>query len=86
MERRAGEVEVAVSDRGMGILAEELPPLFNRFHRTPQAVASGHPGTGLGLYICLGIVTVHSGRIWAESPGEGQGATFSFTLPVEARP
>lgn len=83
VERHARDIEVAVADRGMGIPPEELPGLFERFHRTPQARASGLPGTGLGLYICAGIVAAHGGRIWAESPGAGQGATFRFTLPAE---
>jgi two-component system OmpR family sensor kinase len=82
VERRPGEIEVAVRDRGMGIPPDELPQLFERFHRTPQAYASGRPGTGLGLYICRGIIEAHGGRLWAESPGEGQGATFRFTLPT----
>jgi signal transduction histidine kinase len=81
VERGNGEIEVAVSDEGMGIPSEELPYLFQRYYRTPQALASGLPGTGLGLYICRGIVEAHGGRIWAESPGVGQGATFRFTLP-----
>ena len=83
VEQRDSEVEVAVTDRGMGIAAEELPPLFQRFHRTRQGRDSGLPGLGLGLYICHGIIAQHGGRIWAESPGEGQGATFRFTLPIE---
>jgi signal transduction histidine kinase len=82
VERRAREIQVAVGDRGMGIPPEELPRLFGRFYRTPQALASGLSGTGLGLYISRGIVVAHGGRIWAESPGEGRGATFRFTLPV----
>jgi signal transduction histidine kinase len=82
MERRGQKVEVAVGDRGMGIPPAELPRLFDRFHRTPQALASGLSGTGLGLYICQGIVEAHGGRLWATSPGVGQGATFRFTLPV----
>jgi len=85
-ERHGGEIMVAVSDAGMGILAAELPGLFERFHRTPQAQASGLPGTGLGLFICRGIVEAHGGRIWAESPGEGQGTTFRFTLPQTPLP
>ncbi len=73
---------MTVSDRGMGIPPEELPRLFERFHRTPQALASGLAGTGLGLYISQGIIAAHGGRIYAESPGNGQGASFNFTLPV----
>lgn len=82
VDRRAREIEVAVGDRGMGIPPEERPRLFGRFHRTPQALASGLSGTGLGLYIAQGIVAAHGGRIWVESPGEGQGSTFRFTVPV----
>jgi signal transduction histidine kinase len=81
-ERHGEEIAVSVADRGMGLPSEELPRLFARFHRTPGALASGLPGTGLGLYICRGIVAAHGGRIWAESPGVGEGATFRFTLPV----
>src|SRR5688572_2521270 len=81
VERGAAGIEVAISDRGVGIPAAELPRLFQRFYRTPQAHASGLPGTGLGLYVCAGIIAAHGGRLWAESPGEGQGATFRFTLP-----
>lgn len=83
VERGPRGVDVAVSDRGMGIPREELPRLFERFHRTPQARASGLPGTGLGLYICWGIVVAHGGHIWAESAGPGRGATFRFSLPVK---
>jgi signal transduction histidine kinase len=82
VERRGADIAVSVVDRGMGVPPRELPRLFARFHRTPQALASGLPGTGLGLYICRGIVAAHGGRIWAESPGVGQGATFRFTLPA----
>jgi len=82
VERRTNEIELAVADRGMGIASSELSQLFERFYRTPQAIASGLPGTGLGLYICRGIIAAHGGRLWAESGGEGQGATFRFTLPT----
>ncbi len=81
VEQRDGELEVAISDRGMGIPADEIPKLFERFQRTPQALKSGLPGTGLGLFLCRGIVEGHGGRMWVESPGEGQGSTFRFTLP-----
>jgi signal transduction histidine kinase len=81
VDRRSAGIEVAVTDRGMGIPAKELPRLFERYYRTPQAHASGRAGSGLGLFICRGIIAAHGGRLWAESPGEGQGATFRFDLP-----
>ena len=84
IEQRDGELEVAISDRGMGIPAGEIPKLFERFQRTPQALKSGLPGTGLGLFLCRGIVQGHGGRISVESPGEGRGSTFRFTLPRNA--
>jgi signal transduction histidine kinase len=74
-------IEVTVADQGFGIAADDLPRLFERFYRTTPAREGGVPGTGLGLYICRGIVEAHGGRIRAESPGEGRGATFRFTLP-----
>ena len=84
IERHVHEIEVTVRDRGMGIPPEELARLFQRFHRTRQARESGLPGTGLGLYICSGVVAAHGGRIWAESAGTSEGAAFHFTLPCEA--
>ena len=84
VERQANAVAVSVRDAGMGIPPEELAHLFTRFRRTSQAHASGLTGTGLGLYICRGIIEAHAGQIWAESPGEGRGSTFRFTLPTTA--
>jgi two-component system, OmpR family, phosphate regulon sensor histidine kinase PhoR len=77
-----GQVVVAVIDHGIGIAADELPRLFQRFYR-----ASGHhetKGLGLGLYNSRLIIEHHGGRIWAESaPG---GSTFRFALPLERQP
>jgi PAS domain S-box-containing protein len=84
VERNDGQVTVHVRDRGRGIPADKLPHLFKKFsqvHEGPGGMASG---SGLGLAICKGIVEAHGGRIWAESAGEGLGATFSFALPVAA--
>jgi two-component system phosphate regulon sensor histidine kinase PhoR len=74
-----GEVVISVQDSGVGIPADDLPRIFERFYKADRARSGG--GTGLGLAIAKHIVQGHGGRIWAESV-EGQGSTFSFTLPV----
>ena len=79
-----GLAKVTVTDHGLGIPAEHLGRIFDRFYRvggTADAVA----GQGLGLSICKEIVTAHGGKIWAESEGPGRGSTFSFTLPLAVR-
>jgi hypothetical protein len=76
------EVSVAVGDRGAGIPAEDLDRVFERFYRREE----GRPtGTGLGLWISRGLVEAHGGRLVAES-AEGQGSTFTFTLPIAGPP
>lgn len=74
------EVEVSVSDQGIGIPAEELEKVFDKFYRGSQK-RRRPGGTGLGLAICKSIVLAHGGRIWAESQ-LGTGSTFYFTLPI----
>jgi PAS domain S-box-containing protein len=74
---------IQVQDSGRGIPPEALPHLFRKFSQVYGA-SDRNNGTGLGLAICKGIVEAHGGRIWADSPGPGQGATFSFTLPLAA--
>ena len=71
-------VEISVVDRGQGISKDRLQSLFRKF--SPSA--AGSHNAGLGLAICKGVVEAHGGRIWAESKGVGQGARFTFTLPV----
>jgi K+-sensing histidine kinase KdpD len=75
-----GEVEVSVSDQGVGIPIEELGKIFDKFHRGSQT-RQRPGGTGLGLTICQAIILAHGGRIWAESE-VGRGSTFYFRLPV----
>lgn len=74
------EAVVKVTDRGPGISAEELPKLFQRFHRGAH---EGGPskGLGLGLYTSRLIIESHQGRIWADSQ-TGAGSTFGFALPL----
>jgi signal transduction histidine kinase len=71
---------VAVKDTGIGVAPEDLNKLFSKFK---QLKGSDHArkGTGLGLVVSKGIVEAHGGKIWAESPGENLGSTFSFSLP-----
>ena len=82
------ELELRVSDQGIGIPADQLEIIFEKFYRVPRvrlpwAPAPSPAGTGLGLAICASIVQAHKGRIWAESrPGEG--SIFVFTLPIPA--
>lgn len=76
-------VLVSVADTGVGIPADDLPRIFERFYKTDRAQTNS--GTGLGLAIAKHIVEVHGGRIWAESVG-GKGSTFSFTLPLAGKP
>ena len=72
--RRA--IQVTVQDSGVGLEAKNLERLFEPFHTTkPQ-------GLGMGLSISRSIIEAHGGHLWAE-PGNGQGAIFRFTLPVE---
>jgi PAS domain S-box-containing protein len=77
-------VAVRVRDAGRGITPDRLAHLFRKFSQVHEDVGDRLTGSGLGLAISQGIVEAHGGRIWAESPGEGRGATFSFTLPVAA--
>jgi len=73
------QATVAVRDPGLGIPAEDLPHLFERFYRVSGTRKL--EGSGLGLYICHGIIAAHGGRLWAESPGLGSGSLFTFSLP-----
>jgi signal transduction histidine kinase len=77
-----GEMIVSISDTGTGIDPLIFPKLFTKFTST-SALDYGDGGTGLGLYISKSIIEAHNGRIWAENNGDGNGATFSFSLPVD---
>jgi PAS domain S-box-containing protein len=77
-----GEWLFTVTDNGIGIEREYLQRIFGLGERLFSI--SQYPGNGIGLATCEKIVYRHAGRIWADSPGPGQGATISFTLPVRA--
>ncbi len=83
VERRSDRAAVAVTDRGIGIPAAALPRLFGRFYRAPNAEAQQIGGVGVGLYVVKEIVTLHGGDVAVESV-EGQGSTFTISLPLLA--
>jgi signal transduction histidine kinase len=69
-------VIVSIKDTGTGIDSEILPRLFTKF------ATKSETGTGLGLFISKSIIEVHGGRIWVENNTIGNGATFTFSLPI----
>ena len=78
--RTDGEAVISVSDTGNGLALDELDRVFERFYKADPSRSGA--GAGLGLSIARHTVRQHGGRIWAESPGLGRGATFSVALPL----
>lgn len=79
--REEGWAEVSVRDSGVGIPAENLRKIFDRFFTTKSADAQGQGGTGLGLALCRDVIEAHQGRIRVEST-VGKGTTFTLKLPL----
>src|SRR5688572_1390614 len=82
LRRVDGDALLTVTDTGIGVLPEDLPHMFERFHRGRNA--SEYAGNGLGLAIVKAIVESYSGRVDAQSRGMGQGSMFSVRLPFHA--
>jgi signal transduction histidine kinase len=80
LDVRRGEIEVCVRDRGPGVPEAHLSHLFERFYRVESDIRRAQRGSGLGLFICKGIVEQHGGRIWVALAPEG-GTIFGFTIP-----
>ena len=77
------EVQIAVRDTGIGIPPEHLANIFDRFYRVDKSRSrQSGGGSGIGLTIARAIVEAHGGRIWVESAEDGNGSTFTFTLPI----
>jgi two-component system, OmpR family, sensor histidine kinase VicK len=72
---------ISVTDTGIGIPADEIGHVFERFRRVRSGAAQSIPGTGLGLTIVKQIVEMHGGKIWVES-AVGHGSSFHFTIPL----
>lgn len=84
VRRVASHVEMSITDTGVGIKPEFLPHVFERFRQEDASTARQHGGLGLGLAIVRHLVEMQGGTVLASSPGEGQGATFTITMPVRA--
>ncbi len=84
--RQGAAVLFQVTDSGLGIAPDHLPHLFERFYRVDKARSRALGGSGIGLTIAQAIVEAHGGQMTAASAGLGQGATFSFTVPLAALP
>jgi CheY-like chemotaxis protein len=77
-------VHLRVTDTGQGITADFLPHVFERFRQAESSTRRTQPGLGLGLAIVRQIVELHGGTVHAQSPGQGQGSTFTVILPTPA--
>ena len=82
LERVNSSVEITISDTGIGIAADFLPHLFERFRQADSGTARQYAGLGLGLAIVRNLVELHGGTVYASSSGPGTGATFRVRLPV----
>ena len=75
-------IQISVADTGIGVRPDDLEWIFNRFDQVEGTRSRRYPGTGLGLSLAKTFVELHGGKIWAESPGQGKGATFRFLVPI----
>ena len=82
LERVGTEARITVRDTGIGIAAKTLPEVFDRFRQVDTSSTRKYGGLGLGLTIVRNLVELHSGKVAAESAGEGHGSTFAVTLPL----
>jgi CheY-like chemotaxis protein len=86
LTKAGSNVEITVSDTGLGISKEFLPHLFERFQQASPSITRRFGGLGLGLSIVKYLVDMHGGTVSAKSEGEGKGATFTVVLPAAGDP
>ncbi len=82
LEKIEEEAQIQVIDTGKGITPEFLPHVFEYFRQADSKTTRVEGGIGLGLAIVRHFVEIHGGTVKAESPGLGQGATFTVRLPL----
>lgn len=80
-KKREERIEVQVMDTGVGIPKQELPHMFERFHRIENVHGRSHEGTGIGLALTQELVKLHGGNIQVESE-EGKGSVFTVSIPL----
>ncbi len=83
LEQTTTDVILKVTDTGRGVSLAIAPTLFQKYARGKDS-ASSASGLGLGLYVAKVIIEQNQGKIWVESPGEGKGSTFAFSLPIHS--
>jgi len=84
LEANESEARISITDEGIGIASEHLDRIFERFYRVQldeESATNAASHSGLGLAAARATIEAHNGKIWADSPGSNQGATFFFTLP-----
>jgi signal transduction histidine kinase/ActR/RegA family two-component response regulator len=85
VKRAGGNMQLRVSDTGCGFSQDFLPFIFDRFRQADGTSTRHHGGLGLGLAIVRHLIELHGGSIKADSAGEGQGSTFTITLPLSSQ-
>jgi len=84
--RRNGEAWVTVRDNGYGIPADQLERIFAPFYQVEDPLTRRYGGLGIGLTITRAVMERHNGRVWAESPGPGEGSRFTLVFPLAGWP
>ncbi len=81
-QRKPSEIWISIRDNGPGIPRAALEKIFDEFYQVEDHMTRRQGGMGLGLSIARALAEAHQGRLWAESPGPGQGSAFYLSLPL----
>jgi signal transduction histidine kinase len=86
LQRRGDTAEFSVADSGLGIPTDQLERVFDMFTRIDRPGARAESGLGIGLALSRQLAALHGGQLWASSPGDGLGATFTLQIPASEPP